>query len=156
MLSLITKIPWIFHVFSSTKIYHTNISPLSEEKLNLSGCTLIFTQNISRIPDQNGISQACYIVEIYHSGPESSISWCGSSICVKFSSWTIPQRSVQNSMTFPWHLTQNKSSGPFQVWKFVFPNLLTFPVFYELYKPKMQVLKVTGMTWPVATTGSWH
>ena len=24
----------------------------------------------SRVPDQNGISQALYIVEIYHSGPE--------------------------------------------------------------------------------------
>ena len=28
---------------------------------------------ISRVPDQNGISQACFIVEIYHSGPEPSI-----------------------------------------------------------------------------------
>ena len=26
-----------------------------------------------RVPDQNGISQACYIVEIHHSGPEPSI-----------------------------------------------------------------------------------
>ena len=26
-----------------------------------------------RVPDQNGISQACRIVEIYHSGPEPSI-----------------------------------------------------------------------------------
>ena len=30
---------------------------------------------ISRIPDQNGISQVCYIVDIYHSGPEPLI--CG-------------------------------------------------------------------------------
>ena len=29
--------------------------------------------SISRVPDQNGISQACYIVEIYHSGLELSI-----------------------------------------------------------------------------------
>ena len=29
---------------------------------------------ISRVPDQNGISQACYIVMIYHSGQEPSIS----------------------------------------------------------------------------------
>ena len=28
---------------------------------------------ISRVPHQNGISQACYIVEIYHSGPEPLI-----------------------------------------------------------------------------------
>ena len=28
---------------------------------------------ISRIPDQNGISKACYMVEIYHSGLEPSI-----------------------------------------------------------------------------------
>ena len=28
---------------------------------------------ISRVPDQNGISQTCYIVEIYHFGPELSI-----------------------------------------------------------------------------------
>ena len=28
---------------------------------------------ISRVPDQNGISQACYLVEIYHSGPRPSI-----------------------------------------------------------------------------------
>ena len=28
---------------------------------------------ISRVPDQKGISQACYIVEIYHSGLELSI-----------------------------------------------------------------------------------
>ena len=26
-----------------------------------------------RVPDQSGISQACYIVKIYHSGPEPSI-----------------------------------------------------------------------------------
>ena len=26
--------------------------------------------HVSRVPDQNGISQACYIVEIYHSGPD--------------------------------------------------------------------------------------
>ena len=25
---------------------------------------------ISRVLDQNGISQECYLVEIYHSGPE--------------------------------------------------------------------------------------
>ena len=25
-----------------------------------------------RVPDQNGVSEACYIVEIYHSGRESS------------------------------------------------------------------------------------
>ena len=31
--------------------------------------------NIMRVSDQNGISQACYIVEIYHSGPEPSISF---------------------------------------------------------------------------------
>ena len=30
--------------------------------------------SISRVPNHNGISQACYIVEIYHSGPEPSIS----------------------------------------------------------------------------------
>ena len=30
-------------------------------------------ENISRVPDQNGISQACHIVEIHHSGPEPSI-----------------------------------------------------------------------------------
>ena len=28
---------------------------------------------ISRVLDQNSISQACYIVEIHHSGPEPSI-----------------------------------------------------------------------------------
>ena len=28
---------------------------------------------ISRVPDQNGLSQICYVVEIYHSGLESSI-----------------------------------------------------------------------------------
>ena len=27
---------------------------------------------ISRVPDQNGVSQACYTVEIHHSGPEPS------------------------------------------------------------------------------------
>ena len=26
----------------------------------------------SRVPDQNGVFQACYIVEIYHSGPKPS------------------------------------------------------------------------------------
>ena len=26
--------------------------------------------SISRVPDQNGVSQACYIVEIFHSGSE--------------------------------------------------------------------------------------
>ena len=31
-----------------------------------------------RVPDQNGISQVCYIVEIYHSGPEPSIWACES------------------------------------------------------------------------------
>ena len=30
---------------------------------------------VSRVPDQNGMSQACYIVKIYHSGPEPSILW---------------------------------------------------------------------------------
>ena len=30
---------------------------------------------ISRVPDQNSVSQACYIVKIHHSGGESSI-WC--------------------------------------------------------------------------------
>ena len=39
----------------------------------------------SRVPDQNGISQACYIVEIYHSGPEpskykQSVSYTGTHI----------------------------------------------------------------------------
>ena len=29
---------------------------------------------ISRVPDQSGVSQVCYIVEIYHSGLEPSIS----------------------------------------------------------------------------------
>ena len=29
--------------------------------------------NISRVLDHNGISQACYIVEMYHSGPDPSI-----------------------------------------------------------------------------------
>ena len=29
---------------------------------------------ISRIPDQNGISQACYIIEVYHSGREPLIN----------------------------------------------------------------------------------
>ena len=29
---------------------------------------------ILRVPDQNGISQTCYIVEIYHSGLERLIS----------------------------------------------------------------------------------
>ena len=28
---------------------------------------------ISRVPDQNGVSQACYTVEIYHSAPEPSM-----------------------------------------------------------------------------------
>ena len=28
---------------------------------------------ILRVPDQNSMSQACYIVKIYHSGPEPSI-----------------------------------------------------------------------------------
>ena len=32
-----------------------------------------WTSLISRVPDLNGISQACYIVEIYHSGLEPSI-----------------------------------------------------------------------------------
>ena len=30
---------------------------------------------ILRVPDQNVISQACYVVAIYRSGPEPSISW---------------------------------------------------------------------------------
>ena len=30
--------------------------------------------HISRVPDENGASQACYIVEIHHSGREPSIS----------------------------------------------------------------------------------
>ena len=30
-------------------------------------------KNMSRVPDQNGISQACYRIEIYHSGPETSM-----------------------------------------------------------------------------------
>ena len=32
---------------------------------------------ILRIPDQNGINQACYIVEIHHSGMKRSICFCG-------------------------------------------------------------------------------
>ena len=31
---------------------------------------------ISRVPDQNGVSQAGYIVEIYHSGRKPSIYKC--------------------------------------------------------------------------------
>ena len=34
---------------------------------------LINKSNISKVPNQNGTSQACNIVEIYHSGPDSSI-----------------------------------------------------------------------------------
>ena len=38
-------------------------------------CPAIFSlYNISMVPDQNGISQACYIIKIYHSGPEPSIN----------------------------------------------------------------------------------
>ena len=32
--------------------------------------------HISRVPDWNSISQACYIVKIHHSGPEPSICVC--------------------------------------------------------------------------------
>ena len=32
---------------------------------------------ISRVPDQNGISQACYIAEIHHSGLKPSICFKG-------------------------------------------------------------------------------
>ena len=35
-------------------------------------CQLVCSLCTSRVPGQNGISQACYIVEIYHSGPEPS------------------------------------------------------------------------------------
>ena len=35
--------------------------------------TCLSVTKILRVPDQNGISQACFIVEIYHSGPEPSI-----------------------------------------------------------------------------------
>ena len=33
----------------------------------------ILVGNIPRVPDQNGVSQGCYIVEIYHSGAEPLI-----------------------------------------------------------------------------------
>ena len=35
---------------------------------------LILISNISRVPGQNGVSQACHVVKIYHSGPKPSIS----------------------------------------------------------------------------------
>ena len=37
---------------------------------------------ISRVLDQNGVSQACHIVEIYYSGLEPSICMCMSARCV--------------------------------------------------------------------------
>ena len=33
----------------------------------------VIPADISRVPDQNGVSQACYIVKIHHSGPEPAI-----------------------------------------------------------------------------------
>ena len=42
--------------------------------------------NISRVPDQNGVSEAWYIVEIHHSGREPSI-------------WVVPKKST---LVFSW------------------------------------------------------
>ena len=38
---------------------------------------IVLSDHITKVSDQNGISQACYIVEIHHSGREPLI------ICVK-------------------------------------------------------------------------
>ena len=38
--------------------------------LSVAACTVVNSK--SRVPDQNGISQACYIVEIHHSGLKPS------------------------------------------------------------------------------------
>ena len=53
-------------------------------------------RKILRVRDQNGISQACYIVEIYHSGPESSICWSNSkgTFCCYFGVWAIWLRKI--------------------------------------------------------------
>ena len=41
---------------------------------------------IQRVPDQNGVSQECYILEIYHSGLEPSI-YCP--VCALPYVWTV-------------------------------------------------------------------
>ena len=40
-------------------------------------CRRMIYTGISRVPGQNGVSQAWYIVEIHHSGGEPSICWTG-------------------------------------------------------------------------------
>ena len=42
-------------------------------QMHFCSTVLLFTNIIRRVPDENGIFQACCIVEIYHSGPEASI-----------------------------------------------------------------------------------
>ena len=54
------------------KKWEMNSSAISFAKLE----TAFAFECISRVPDQSGISQACYIVEIYHSGLEPSIYQC--------------------------------------------------------------------------------
>ena len=34
------------------------------------------------VPDQNGITQACYLIEIYHSGPDPSIIMSPVEVCL--------------------------------------------------------------------------
>ena len=59
-------------------------------------CTdyIIFNDtNMSRVPDQSGVSQACYIVEMYHSGPKPSmlsvcVHVCQQFMTFKFSIWS--------------------------------------------------------------------
>ena len=52
---------------------------------------------MSRVPNQNGVSQACYMVEIYHSGPEPMKCVPGSSP-VSLPLW-IPDQSLPCDVT---------------------------------------------------------
>ena len=64
---------------------------------------IICVTNISRIPEQNGVSEAQYIVEIRHSGPEPLICMCNQSCSAHYLSgclsiWPISHLAHQRLM----------------------------------------------------------
>ena len=75
------------------------------------------THFISGLPDQNGVSQACYIVEIYHSGPEPSrpeqndISQACYIVEI-YHSGPEPSRPEQNDISQACYIVEIYHSGP--------------------------------------------
>ena len=67
--------------------------------------TYIVFGHISRVPDPNVISQAGYIVEIYHSGPEPSI--CNSTLRSQFCIINVRNANLETSVSKTYYASYN-------------------------------------------------